>query len=546
MEYQSNRKRCTINKIKDIDHNNPILVEAYKKVGQLIDEWGKTKSSSICGVFVYGDKIVYSKGIGKARPHDANSENLSIDHNVRIGSITKVFTALAMYHQRDHGILNLNDPLVKYIPDFTILPLPTKNGAADDFNPRHITLGHLASHLSGLPRDIPCRDDYESDKCSLKETLSKVKNMVTSLPVNSVPYYSNLGFALLGAALEKSSKMSIEDYVTQYILRPLGMETDTVFRLSKVRHPLSVGVTLNESGVAIRVKISESIGWTAGMGGLFSTPRSMAKFASYLIKNPGHIINSTTIAESMRPMFLSNTPSIGMASPWEMYYNKNHSIWKITKSGSYEGFISMFTVVNELKIGGYIVALNDQLDIIGLNNKIFDILIPAYKQILCNEATVLEKLLEEMFELNHALDQRFDKVGIYESHDHGHQILNVTLAPPNGNNKQRLFITLVYPPDSTQIPIIPLGPSHPNTYKVENPIFGSLGLPKQLDYFYFQPITTPAPPPPPPPKPTPPPAHPLPKSALATTPPKVPVIPVPPLTKTKYTLFYINTLFTQK
>jgi CubicO group peptidase (beta-lactamase class C family) len=68
--------------------------------------------------------------------------------SVRVASISKVFTDLMMMQLRDKGVLNLDDPVTKYIPNFRVkVPYNTK---------RPITLRELASHTSGLQREVPC------------------------------------------------------------------------------------------------------------------------------------------------------------------------------------------------------------------------------------------------------------------------------------------------------------------------------------------------------------------------------------------------------
>lgn len=135
----------------------------------------------------------------------------------RIGSITKVFTALMSLMLRDSGMLkSLDDNVTNYLPEFSIQnPFQTHRG---------ITFRQLSSHMSGLPRNAPCPGIFDTG-CNLSyekiyENLSKMKLM---WPPGFQPEYSNLGFGLLGRVLEKIQGPTWEDQVQKMVFEPLAM-----------------------------------------------------------------------------------------------------------------------------------------------------------------------------------------------------------------------------------------------------------------------------------------------------------------------------------
>ena len=141
------------------------------------------------------------------------------DSIFRIGSITKVFTAMMMLQLRDMGSI---DSL--YSDVTTVLPeLKIKNPFK---HKRSITFDQLSSHMSGLPRETPCpRLFFEGCSASFDEIYANLSRMELIYPPGTWPQYSNLGVAVLGRALEKVAGDTWDNMLEQMILKPLGMSS---------------------------------------------------------------------------------------------------------------------------------------------------------------------------------------------------------------------------------------------------------------------------------------------------------------------------------
>ncbi len=142
----------------------------------------------------------------------------SQDTGFRIGSITKVLTSLLTLILRDEGFLSsLNADITKYLTEFTIKnPFKTNRG---------VTFRQLMSHMSGLPRTTPCEDLFETG-CTLsdEEIYKNLAEIELLYPPGSQPLYSNLGFGLLGRALEKvHGTGKWEDALQNLVFDPLGI-----------------------------------------------------------------------------------------------------------------------------------------------------------------------------------------------------------------------------------------------------------------------------------------------------------------------------------
>jgi CubicO group peptidase (beta-lactamase class C family) len=113
------------------------------------------------GVVVDG-QLVYANGFGVADgqarvPPDQDTQ-------YRLGSLTKSFTALAVLSLRDQGVLSLDDPLARWLPEAAGLVYPTRDAAP-------ITLRQVLTHTSGLPRDGQFRRNREPSEQEIVASL---------------------------------------------------------------------------------------------------------------------------------------------------------------------------------------------------------------------------------------------------------------------------------------------------------------------------------------------------------------------------------------
>lgn len=167
------------------------------------------------------------------------------DSGFRIGSITKLFTALMTLMLRDSKQLqSLDANIAEYQPDFSIInPFKTNRG---------ITFRQLMSHMSGLPRESPCANIFVTG-CNLSEAdiYKNLANIELMYPPGQQPTYSNLGFGLLGRVLEKITNVKWEDSVKKMVFDQLGMTTSgNTFTADDIKK-LAIGYYANGSPAGI-------------------------------------------------------------------------------------------------------------------------------------------------------------------------------------------------------------------------------------------------------------------------------------------------------
>ena len=176
---------------------------------------------------VKNDSIIYSKGFGWA---DEPRKILATPNTVyHWWSCTKIATAIAILQLQERGMLSLNDPVVHYLPFFEVkYPSDTS---------KQVTILHLLNHTSGLPDPsmftfIHWIHHEEDPPVNQTDFIKKVLPDYSKLKFEpgERAEYSNIGYMVLGAIIEKIAGMTYEDYVRQNVLRPLGMNhTDFVY-----------------------------------------------------------------------------------------------------------------------------------------------------------------------------------------------------------------------------------------------------------------------------------------------------------------------------
>lgn len=185
-----------------------------------------------------------------------------------IGSITKVFTAVLLADLVDKGHLELETPVQRLLgPDVTV---PRRNGA-------EITLLHLTTHSSGLPRMPDNFRPADAGNPYADYTVAQLYEFLSShelgRDIGEAVEYSNLGTGLLGHALALSQETDYETLVSERLLEPLGMSDTSITLSPSQQERLAVG-----HSVQLRPVANWDLPTLAGAGALRSTVNDMLTF----------------------------------------------------------------------------------------------------------------------------------------------------------------------------------------------------------------------------------------------------------------------------
>lgn len=314
--------RTATNSPRSSDVNMTALVEASLR--PIVDE-GKVVGMAV-GIIAPSGRWVYGLG---TTSKDARLSRIPTGKTVfEIGSISKAFTGILLADAVIRGEVALDDPVNRLLPDD--VKVPSRDG-------KEITLLHLATHASGLPRlpnnlklDLhdPYRDYSDQDlyRFLSAHTLKRDPGERSE--------YSNLGMGLLGFALtRRAGKARYQDLVIERIAEPLHMR-DTLVTLNE-----SMQTRLAEGHTTRGVKTSN---WTfetlAGAGGLRSTVDDMGRLAAFVL-NPDDSTLGKAVRLAITPQrsLADGGPEIGLA--WIVH--SNGTLFHNGQTGGYHSFIGI-------------------------------------------------------------------------------------------------------------------------------------------------------------------------------------------------------------
>ena len=168
---------------------------------------------------VKDDEIVYAKAFGFADVETKKPATIRTLYHM--ASISKPFVATAIMQLVEQDKINLDSPIVTYLPYFKL----------DSEYYEKITIKQMLSHISGMP-DV---NDYEWDNPAYDEgALERYVRSLVSEKMHSAPgekfAYSNMAFECLGDVIAKVSGTSFAEYEKKFILDPAGMNESTFLK----------------------------------------------------------------------------------------------------------------------------------------------------------------------------------------------------------------------------------------------------------------------------------------------------------------------------
>ncbi|RFU82550.1 class A beta-lactamase-related serine hydrolase [Streptomyces triticagri] len=204
------------------------------------------------------------------------------DTQYRIGSITKTFTAVLVMRLRDEGLLDLADPLERHLPG---------TGAGE------VTVRQLLSHTAGLAAETPA-PWWERTPGTIRPSLDDVLGADPLLhPPGQRHHYSNPGFTLLGALIERLRGAPWAEVLRREVLEPLGLRRTS----AQPEAPHAGGWAVHPWADVLLPEPAEDLGLMAAAGQLWSTTSDLARFAVFLLEGDDRVLSAETVREMRRP-----------------------------------------------------------------------------------------------------------------------------------------------------------------------------------------------------------------------------------------------------
>ncbi len=182
------------------------------RLERMIDHEMQDKALPALSIALVDDQqIIWAKGFGFADPDKkvpATAETV-----YRVGSVSKLFTDIAIMQLAERGVLNLDLPVQTYL---------------SDFKPRNpfgtpITLRHLMSHRAGLVREPPVGHYFDNTSPTLAQTVASLNKTELIYAPGTHTKYSNASIAVVGRVLEVVTKHPFADALQANVITPLGL-----------------------------------------------------------------------------------------------------------------------------------------------------------------------------------------------------------------------------------------------------------------------------------------------------------------------------------
>lgn len=242
--------------------------EFITTAGKYLDQLAKADAFSGVVLVAKDDKPIFSKAYGAASK-EYNVPN-RLDTIFNLGSINKIFTRVAIGQLVQQGKISFDDKLGKYLPDY-----PNKDAA------EKVTIRHLVTMKSGI-------GDFFGEKF-MNAPKDKLRNNSDFIPLfadkplafepGTSNAYSNGGYILLGAIIEKATGKSYYDYVRENIFKPAGMLNTDSYESDKMPVNSASGYTTRGSANGRVNNLFTRPARGSAAGGGYSTAEDLLKFS---------------------------------------------------------------------------------------------------------------------------------------------------------------------------------------------------------------------------------------------------------------------------
>lgn len=261
---------------------------------------------------------------------------VTTDTLFQIGSISKIFTSTLVMTLVDQGLLDLDQPVIRYVPT---LPL------ADETARNTITIRHLLTHMAGFYGDR--FDDQGRGDDAIARAVAAFGSLKQQTAPGELWTYCNAGFDLAGRAAELLTGDGFEKLVRDRIFLPLGMRQATYFPDEAIRHSVAVGHVRRASMTEVKVADPWPIPRRSNpAGGVSTNVGELLRFARMHLRDgelDGVRVLSTASARAMRERQVDADPFRSWGIGWSRREPGGELI--IEHNGATNGFAARLTTV---------------------------------------------------------------------------------------------------------------------------------------------------------------------------------------------------------
>ena len=284
---------------------------------------------------------VWAAGFGEQSPGvPASAETV-----YRVGSVSKLFTDIAVMQLAERDEIDIDAPVRVYLPDF----------APDNRSGTAITLRQLMAHRSGLIREPPAGHYFDDTGTDLAATIASLNGTALVYGPETRTKYSNAGIAVVGHALEVTQAEPFADYVKRAVLEPLGM-TNSAF----VPEPGIVDDLAQAYMWGFDRPDFDAPGFELGMapaGSMYSTVVDLARFLGVMFRRGDGLLSPETLEAMWTPQFAEAgaTSGYGLGFAVQERFGER---W-LGHGGAIYGFSTQLAFLPDAQLGVVVVSAVD-------------------------------------------------------------------------------------------------------------------------------------------------------------------------------------------
>lgn len=267
----------------------------------------------------------------------------------RVGSVSKLFTDVAVMQLVEKGELDLDDPVRKLLPGFA---------PRNQFN-IPITLRQLMSHRSGLVREPPVGHYFDPDEPTLMETVASLNQTQLVYKPRVRTKYSNAGVAVVGAVLQRQTGIEYFEQIERSILKPLQMADSSFVLTDDVDKKLADAQMWTYDGR--RFPAPKFALGTSPAGNMYSSVVDLSKFVMAVLNGGagpnGAIVKPATLERMLTPLKNPDGSDQGFGIGFHVEQLDGHR--KVGHGGAVYGFSTQLEILTEPKLGVAAVASLD-------------------------------------------------------------------------------------------------------------------------------------------------------------------------------------------
>jgi CubicO group peptidase (beta-lactamase class C family) len=282
---------------------------------------------------VAGNQLIWAKSYGEADME----KKIPADQNTvyRIGSITKMFTAVMLHQLVDSGKVHLSDTVERYLPEVRSIQRNFPYAPP-------ITLLQLATHTSGLGLEPDNVERYSKEPVADWE-----KTLIDALPHTRFAFepgtrfsYSNVGYAILGAALARAAGEPFMEYISEFLVKPLGMNHSGLRTTPEMLLHLSIGYGIGPGGIDTITPAREHIGrgYKVPNGAMYTTVGDLALFASYFMGEGPRTMRSASLERALTQSAIQSDADLISGYGTGFYVHRRDHYISFGHSGEVTGY----------------------------------------------------------------------------------------------------------------------------------------------------------------------------------------------------------------